>query len=289
MTCNVEVKISDKLLERAGGAVKRVVQPVAEIDGVRFRIHPDRIQQQVLKRWIGAQRYIFNRKVEELDYHLWLKNNAKFSNRFHEPVEKYCPWDQTYAQYKESAPWLKEIPSFIQRNGCSRFRSAMANWGERCEAPSTQNEKGSPESPAHLGVFYTAFLRWRRLSVYWDKREVRNLDLQRRAFFRQLGENRRRLTEIQAELDTQQGVIIPRRERLFAVISQEVGIKSLFGKIRALKEPIDVAWADQIDQVRVRIEYSQRPPAKSKQLVSVNRKPTLTRTSEDYVERQAKD
>jgi hypothetical protein len=116
--------------------------------------------------------------------------------------------------------------------------------------------------------------------------EVRNLDLQRRAFYRQLGENRRRLAGMQTELDTQRGRIIPLRERLFQVTSQETGIKSLLGKARALEEPIEVSWADkkitvegkqlselldfilarvvtplrpvalQIDQVRVRIEHN---------------------------------
>ena len=61
MACGVEVKCSDSLTH-----------------GVHFRIYPSRVQQQVLKRWIGAQRYIYNRKVEELDYQLWLRNNAKF-------------------------------------------------------------------------------------------------------------------------------------------------------------------------------------------------------------------
>jgi hypothetical protein len=93
-SCNVEVEFFDKLthgrdlpLARARPAAKGLVQPVAEIDAVRFRIYPDRIQQQVLKRWIGAQRYIYNQKVEELGYQLWLKKNAKFSNRFMEPDE----------------------------------------------------------------------------------------------------------------------------------------------------------------------------------------------------------
>ena len=136
MACNVEVEISDKLthgrdplLERASGAVKGLAQAVEEIDAVRFRIYPDRIQQQVLKRWIGAQRYIYNQKVEELEYQLWLKNNAKFSNRFQEPDENCCPWDQTFSKYALSAPWLKEIPSFIRRNGCSRFKSANGKLG----------------------------------------------------------------------------------------------------------------------------------------------------------------
>ena len=150
MACNVEVEISDKLthgrdplLERASGAVKGLVQPVEEIDAVRFRVYPSRVQQQVLNRWIGAQRYIYNQKVEELDYQLWLKNNAKFSNRFHVPNEKCCPWDQAFAKYALSAPWLKEIPSFIRRNGCSRFRSAMANWGKGGGRPQLKTRKSA--------------------------------------------------------------------------------------------------------------------------------------------------
>jgi putative transposase len=131
----------DPLLERPGRAVKGSVQPVNEIDAVRFHIYPSRIQQQVLNRWIGAQRYIYNQKVEELSYQLWLKNNAKFSNRFQEPQENCCPWDQTFSKYTESAPWLEEIPSFIRRNGCSRFRSAMANWAKGGRRPQHKTRK----------------------------------------------------------------------------------------------------------------------------------------------------
>jgi putative transposase len=150
VACNVEVEIPDKvthgrdpLLERARWAVNGLAQPVAEIDAVRFRIYPSRVQQQVLKRWIGAQRYIYNQKVEELDYQIWLKNNAKFSNRFQEPDENHCPWDQAYAKYKESAPWLEEIPSSIRRNGCSRFRLAMAKWGNGGGRPQLKTRKSA--------------------------------------------------------------------------------------------------------------------------------------------------
>jgi hypothetical protein len=118
--------------------------------------------------------------------------------------------------------------------------------------------------------------------------EVRNLDVQRCAFYRELGENRRRLTEMQAELDTQRGLVMPRRERLVEVTSRETGIKSLSGKIRRPEGgPIPVLWADknitvspeqigelvdfilarvvtpqrpitlQIDQVRLRIEHNE--------------------------------
>ena len=49
-----------------------------EETGVRFRVYPTRIQQQVLNRWIGAQRYLYNWKVEELDYHSALKTSVSF-------------------------------------------------------------------------------------------------------------------------------------------------------------------------------------------------------------------
>ena len=100
-----------------------------EVHRVRFRIYPTRIQEQVLKRWIGSQRYLYNRKVEELDYQLTLKNFGKFSNRFEEPEETYCEWDQSFSKYRNSAPWMSEIPSFVRRNGCCRFKAAMAEWG----------------------------------------------------------------------------------------------------------------------------------------------------------------
>jgi hypothetical protein len=89
----------------------------------------------------ALERYIYNKKVEELDYQLWLKNNAKFSSRFQEPQENYCPRDQAFSKYSESAPWLEQIPSVIRRNGCSRFRSAMAKWGKGGGRPQPKTRK----------------------------------------------------------------------------------------------------------------------------------------------------
>jgi putative transposase len=100
-----------------------------ETHGVRFRVYPTRIEQQVLKRWIGTQRYIYNQKVEELDYQLWLKKYGKYSNQFEEPDKTYCEWDQSFSKYQNSAPWMSEIPSFVRRNGCARFKDAMSRWG----------------------------------------------------------------------------------------------------------------------------------------------------------------
>ena len=114
--------------------------------GVRFRVYPTRIQQQVLNRWIGAQRYLYNCKVEELDYQLRLKDIARFSNRYEAPELDYCPWDQSFSQYANSAPWITHIPSYVRRNACARFKSAMAKWGSGTGATPQKKTRRSNQS-----------------------------------------------------------------------------------------------------------------------------------------------
>src|SRR6266478_5526420 len=97
-------------------------QQVEDINAVRFGVYPTRVQQQVLKRWIGAQRYIYNQ-------------------RFQEPDETFCPWDQAFSKYQQSAPWLEEIPSFVRRDGCARFRDAMSQWGQGLGRPQVKTRK----------------------------------------------------------------------------------------------------------------------------------------------------
>jgi putative transposase len=129
MNCDLEVQIPNTLPRGLGDLL---TQPgsAGEQDAVRFRVYPTRIQAQALKRWIGTQRYLYNRKVEELEYQLWLKKYAKFSNRYEAPQEDFCAWDQAFSKYKNGAPWMEEIPSFVRRNGCSRFKAAMSKWGK---------------------------------------------------------------------------------------------------------------------------------------------------------------
>jgi putative transposase len=117
-----------------------------EETGVRLRVYPTRIQQQVLKRWIGTQRYLYNCKVEELEYQLWLKKNAKFSNRYQAPEADYCPWDQSFSQYRNSARWLERIPSYVRRNSCSRFKAGMSKWGSGTGAKPQRKTRRSKQS-----------------------------------------------------------------------------------------------------------------------------------------------
>ena len=123
--------------------------------GVRVRVYPTRLQQQVLKRWIGTQRYIYNRKREELDYQLRLKAISKFSDRFEVPEVEYAQWDQSFAKYKHSAPWMAQIPSVVRRNSCSRFKAAMSKWGSgtgRKPQSKTRHSKQSVLLTARVSV-----------------------------------------------------------------------------------------------------------------------------------------
>ena len=124
----------------------RIDDLAQEATGVRLRVYPTRIQQQVLKRWIGTQRYLYNCKVEELEYQLRLKAMAKFSNRYQTPEVQYCPWDQSFSQYAHSAPWLAQIPSYVRRNSCSRFKAAMSKWGSGIGARPQRKTRRSKQS-----------------------------------------------------------------------------------------------------------------------------------------------
>ena len=94
-------QVSSKMMD-SDPSLEDVTQ---EETGVRLRVYPTRIQQQVLKRWIGTQRYLYNCKVEELEYQLWLKKNAKFSNRYRSSRGGLLPVGSIiFASINNSAP-----------------------------------------------------------------------------------------------------------------------------------------------------------------------------------------
>ncbi len=86
------------------------------ISGVKFRIYPSTFQKAKLSQWAGAQRFIWNAKVEEEKY---LRTFA----RKYLPIGTYPEQDQTYSQYKskEVCPWIYEIPSQVLRNSATRW------------------------------------------------------------------------------------------------------------------------------------------------------------------------
>lgn len=92
--------------------------------GFRFRCYPTPAQAQILLRWIGCQRFIYNAKVTEDRYY------RKFASKALGVPEKYPPVDQQYGQFIDSdlTPWLKEVPSQVLRNGATRWRQAYARY-----------------------------------------------------------------------------------------------------------------------------------------------------------------
>jgi len=87
--------------------------------GYRFRCYPTPAQEQVLRRWIGCQRVIYNAKVAEDRY--YRAYARKFAGNVHAPV------DQEYSRFiGEGTQWLREVPSQVLRNGAVRS-------GVRCQ------------------------------------------------------------------------------------------------------------------------------------------------------------
>ena len=90
------------------------------VSGIRCRAYPDLTLQELLPRWIGSQRVIYNAKVNEDRYYKSVYRKALSLTG--EPT----PLDQQYSRYKdkELTPWLYEVPSPILRNGAYRWMTA---------------------------------------------------------------------------------------------------------------------------------------------------------------------
>lgn len=91
--------------------------------GNRFRCYPTPQQEQILLRWIGCQRVIYNAKVQEDRYY------RAFARRLAGNAGQHAPVDQEYSRFigPETA-WLREVPSQVLRNGAVRWRQAYARF-----------------------------------------------------------------------------------------------------------------------------------------------------------------
>lgn len=109
--------------------------------GFRFRCYPTRTQAQVLRRWIGCQRHIYNAKVQEDRYF------RRFQRRFVGCAGMRAPIDQKYAQFiGEETAWLREVPAQVLRNGAVRWRQAYARHFARLAGRPTIKKKHGPQS-----------------------------------------------------------------------------------------------------------------------------------------------
>ena len=96
------------------------------INGYKFRLYPNPEQQQILLRWIGCQRLIYNAKVQEDRYF------RTFQRRFVGTAGERIPVDQEYSRFiTEKTAFLKQVPSQILRNGAVKFRQAYSRFFQK--------------------------------------------------------------------------------------------------------------------------------------------------------------
>ena len=96
------------------------------LNGYQFRLYPNAEQQQILLRWFGCQRLIYNAKVQEDRYY------RRFQRRMVGPVGKASPVDQKYSRFiSERTDFLRKVPSQLLRNGAVTFRQAYQRFFEK--------------------------------------------------------------------------------------------------------------------------------------------------------------
>ncbi len=89
------------------------------LNGYRFRLYPSPAQEQILLRWMGCQRLIYNATVHDDRY------CRRFARRMVGTAGMPIPIDQQYSQFiTERTAFLREVPSQVLRNGAVRCRHA---------------------------------------------------------------------------------------------------------------------------------------------------------------------
>lgn len=107
--------------------------------GFRFRCYPDKAKAQILLRWIGCQRFIYNAKVGEDRYF------RTFARKSLQHAGQYAPQDQQYAHFiTEDTAWLREVPSVVLRNGAVRWKQAYGRYYKKLAGrPTIQKKTGA--------------------------------------------------------------------------------------------------------------------------------------------------
>ncbi len=96
------------------------------LNGYKFRLYPNKAQAQILLRWIGCQRLIYNAKVLEDRYY------RRFQRRMVGTAGMAVPVDQQYSRFiSDNTAFLKEVPSQILRNGAVKFRQAYSRFFQK--------------------------------------------------------------------------------------------------------------------------------------------------------------
>lgn len=101
--------------------------------GVKFRAYPTKEQAEILSRWIGCARLIYNDKVE--------KDRAARNQGL------LAPPDQSYASAKtDDRPYLSEVPSQLLRNSAVRWRQSYERFFKGLGGRPTFKKRGPRDS-----------------------------------------------------------------------------------------------------------------------------------------------
>ncbi len=96
------------------------------LNGYKFRLYPNKAQAQILLRWIGCQRLIYNAKVQEDRYY------RRFQRRMVGTVGEDIPVDQQYSRFiNDTTAFLREVPSQVLRNAAVKFRQAYSRFFQK--------------------------------------------------------------------------------------------------------------------------------------------------------------
>ncbi|TAM85836.1 MAG: transposase [Candidimonas sp.] len=110
--------------------------------GYRFRCYPSKAQAQVLLRWIGCQRYLYNAKVREDRYF------RRFQRTALALAGQQAPIDQQYSHFKnrELTPWLFDVPTQVLRNGAVLWKRAYSRYFQDLGGKPTLHRKRGRQS-----------------------------------------------------------------------------------------------------------------------------------------------
>lgn len=121
------------------GRTRGVSEPMQ--NGYKFRLYPNKEQEQILLRWIGCQRLIYNAKVQEDRYF------RKFQRRMVGLAGEKPPVDQQYSHFiTEQTAFLREVPSQVLRNGAVRWRQAYARFFQGLGGRPTLKKRSGKQS-----------------------------------------------------------------------------------------------------------------------------------------------
>ena len=117
----------------------------------KYRLYPNKGQQEYFKKCFGCVRFIYNRMLsDKIEY--YNKTKQKLNN--------------TPAQYKKDFPWLKEVDSYALANTQMNLQSAYNNFFKRPEV-------GFPKFKSKKSYYYSYTTNNQRGNIYVSDKYIK--------------------------------------------------------------------------------------------------------------------